>query len=57
MRPGTVHTYRREWERLRAALTWRYGQERAEAILAAKDPDTNADIARWRQHGEKVGAA
>jgi len=37
-------------------LAWRHGPERAEQILAGRDPEANADLAAWRNLGRK-GAA
>lgn len=32
-------------------LAWLYGPERAQAIRAGRDPQTNNDVAAWRNLG------
>jgi len=34
-------------------LAWAHGNDRAAAIIAGRDPETEADIARWRALGAK----
>ncbi len=34
-------------------LVSRYGLERAEKILAGRDPDFNEDLAKWRNLGRR----
>ena len=49
--PNAVNFYRREWDRLTAVLNWLYGPERTTEILAGRDPQSNADLAKWRGLG------
>lgn len=37
----------------RRALAWQYGETRADAIMAGRDPKTQADLAAWRQLGRR----
>jgi hypothetical protein len=40
------------------ALLFRYGEERARAIMLDQDPQANADLQKWRRLGSKrEGAA
>ncbi len=57
MRPGSLNNYRAEWDRLARALTWKYGAPYTRDILAGRDANTNADIARWRSLGERKRAS
>jgi hypothetical protein len=41
-----------DWFNLRAALAWKYGPDRAQAIMSGRDDATNADLAKWRTLGE-----
>lgn len=43
--------WKAEWVRLRSALKWRYGADRAAQVLAGQDDATNADLAAWRALG------
>ena len=38
---------------MRARLSWRYGPERAASILAGQDAATKADIAAWKNIGNR----
>lgn len=40
----------------RRRLAWKYGDARASQIIAGEDPNTNADIARWRAIGSRRAA-
>lgn len=51
MNSAGLSPYRAEWDRLRRALTWRYGEARTAKILAGRDADTNRDLACWRALG------
>jgi hypothetical protein len=37
-------------------LEWQYGSERAERIMAGRDPKTQADRARWNALGRRSAA-
>ena len=51
-RPGSIsNAHRFEWDRLVVTLVWNYGLERTQKILDGDDPQTNADIAAWRNIG------
>jgi hypothetical protein len=50
--PG--HSWEEHAER---RLAWVYGPARAEAVMAGRDPATNADIAAWTGLGEGRAAA
>lgn len=42
-----------EWERLRRALAWLYGESRMALIIQGKDAAAKADIAKWRKLGKR----
>ncbi len=46
-----------EWDRLEARLLWLYGPARAHAKLYGEDPETERDLAAWRNLGKREQAA
>lgn len=43
-------------EHTRRALEWRYGYARAAAIVAGRDPATQADVDAWNRLGTRRAA-
>jgi hypothetical protein len=40
------------WNRLGRRLRWFHGLTRTASILVGNDPETNADLAKWRNLGQ-----
>lgn len=43
-------------EQAKRRLTWLYGEKRAEAIMADRDPKTQSDRSLWRGLGQRKAA-
>lgn len=56
MRPFSINDTAAARAALSAKLAWQYGPDRAMAILAGTDPQTQADIARWNALGSGSAA-